>query len=157
MALTSFLLNLKIKTCVVRAQETHSCFPHLDQNCLRKKFPTSPRYVQQPCHLPGPPSHAVKGKKNVSLPTPPCLPSLLMNITASSCATGAAGFSLDFSQVIIQVRICHPQNERKMNLQSQMQIYLLKKKRVEGRGREKWAKEGKNKEKKGMCNRERKL
>lgn len=72
-----------------------------------------------------------------------------MNITASSRATGAAGFSLDFSQVIIQVRICHPQNERKMNLQSQMQIYLQKKKRVEGwgeremgKGREKQGEEG---------------
>lgn len=72
-----------------------------------------------------------------------------MNITARSCATGAAGFSLDFSQVIIQVRICHLQNERKMNLQSQMQIYLLKKKGVEGReeremgkGREKEGEEG---------------
>lgn len=106
-------------------------------------------------NLPWSTCHAVKGKKKVSLSCTapshpsPCLPSVLMNITASSCATGAVGFSLDFSQVIIQVRICHPQNERKMNLQSQMQIYLLKKKRVEGqgeremrKGREKQGEEG---------------
>lgn len=71
-----------------------------------------------------------------------------MNITASFCAIGAVCFSLDFSQVIIKVRICHPQNERKMNLQSQTQIYLLRKKR--GGGRETWARDGKSKEKKDM-------
>jgi len=48
--------------------------------------------------------------------------------------------------VIIKVRICHPQNERKMNLQSQMQIYLLRKKQGEGKremgkGREKQGEE----------------
>lgn len=39
--------------------------------------------------------------------------------------------------MIIEVRIFHPQKERKMNLQSQMQIYLLgKKRRGEGEKRE---------------------
>ena len=69
-----------------------------------------------------------------------------MNITVSFDAVGAVRFSLDFSQVIIKVRICHPQNERKMNLQSQMQIYLLRKKQGEGKremgkGREKQGEE----------------
>lgn len=59
-----------------------------------------------------------------------------MHITASFCAFGDVCFSFDFSQVIIEVRICHPQNEMKMNLQSQMQIYLLRKRERKEKQRE---------------------
>lgn len=47
--------------------------------------------------------------------------------------------------MIIEVRIHHPQNEREMNLQSQMQIYLLRKEVDEGCVE----REGKRKEKQG--------
>jgi len=57
-----------------------------------------------------------------------------MCITASFFAFGDVCFSFDFSQVIIEVRICHPRNGRKMNLQSQMQTYLLRKRERQEKG-----------------------
>lgn len=53
--------------------------------------------------------------------------------------------------MIIQVRICHPHNERKMNLQSQMQIYLLIK-RERGKRREKQGEEGHMKQREEIMN-----
>lgn len=144
-SITSFPLNFKVKSKFSPGSQSSGNtfhFSHLDQNWWRKTFPICSKSAQHLCHpLVHPP---ILWSKRTTLHSTaylsPCLPSFLTDIADSFCATGAVYFSPHFSQVIIEVRICHPQNERKMNLQSQMQIYLLRKKRRGEGGKRKMSK-----------------